>query len=124
MDKPTAEERQAALNNISEADLAKIQAKTSSKIKVAIEDVIEAEFLMKFGWEAYWSLYPEKDRTKGISGKEMTRLIVASRKVDAQNMYKDAQTAFIGAVSAQTKKPSSAFDKATRKLLKSTEAEL
>lgn len=119
------EERQAELDNISPADLAKIQTKTKSNgYKVEVEDIIEAEFLMKFGWEAYWDLHPEKDRTNGIDGNEMVRLITAGRKIDAQNMYKDSQASFIGSASAQSKKPSSTFTSLTRKILKNAEADV
>lgn len=86
-----------------------------------IEDVIEAEFLMKFGFEAYWALHPEKDRAKGINGTEMSRIIAASRKVDFQQMYKDAQASFIGAVSAQSKSPGKAFSTASDRILKNSE---
>lgn len=121
---PSAEERQAFIDIISEADLAKIQAKTEKTVRIEIEDIVEAEFLMKFGFEAYWALYPEKDRTKGISSKEMVRLLFASRKIDAQHLYSASQAAFIGAAAGQSgKKASSVFNSATRKILKQMEAD-
>lgn len=117
-------DRQSLLDNIPEADLKKIQSKTA-RVKVEVEDILEAEFLMKFGWEAYWSIYPEKDRSKGISSKEMMRLLAASRKIDASEMFRNAQSIFIGAASALSgKKANSVFTSATRKLLKDTEADL
>lgn len=118
------EERQAELDNISPADLEKIQARTKSKgYKVETEDIIEAEFLMKFGWEAYWDLHPDKKRSNGIDGNEMVRLLTAGRKVDAQDMYKDAQSMFIASASAQSRKPSSTFTSLTTKLVKHGEAD-
>lgn len=111
------EERQAAIDTISAEDLAKIQAKTEV-VKVDVEDVLEAEFLMKFGFTAYWSLYPEKDPHEGITANEMIRLINASRKVDAFNQYAQAQTAFIGAAAAQSRKPSATFESATQSIKK------
>lgn len=111
------EERQAALDNISPEDLAKIQAKTDV-VKVDVEDVLEAEFLMKFGFTSYWALYPEKDPSMGITANEMIRLINASRKVDAFNQYSQAQSSFIGAAAAQSKKPSSTFESATQSIKK------
>lgn len=116
------EERQAALDNISEADLAKIQAKMAKKVPVDIEDIIEAEFLMKFGFSAYWALYPDKNPSEGISGSDMSRLLAASRKLDAGKVYMDMQAAFVGAASAKSKSPSATFRKLTASLLKSTEA--
>lgn len=119
----TNEERQALLDNVTPEDLAKIEAKTGNKIKVDVEDIIEAEFLMKMGFEAYWAIWPNKDRTKGIDLNEMMRIIAASRKVDNTNMYINAQTSFIGAVAAQTKKPASIFKSLTAKILKKSEAD-
>jgi len=119
----TNQERQALIDSITPEEVAKIEAKNGVSIKVEVEDIIEAEFLMKFGWEAYWSLYPEKDRAKGIGSKEMLRILVASRKVDMGNMFKDTQAAFIGAVAAQSKKPSNTFKLATSKMLKKSEAD-
>lgn len=89
----------------------------SQKTNVYTEDLIEVEFLMKFGFEAYWAIYPNKDRSKGITGREMTRLLVASRKLDIKNMYDAAQAAFIGAGSARSKKPSQTFKSMTKKLI-------
>lgn len=123
MNQPTAEERQAALDNIDEADLAKIQAKIGTKVKVEQEDIVEAEFLMKFGFEAYWALYPEKDRKNGIDGVEMARILTASRKIDNMYAYLGAQSSFIGSAASKGKSPSSLFKKLTAKLLKSTKAD-
>lgn len=118
-------ERQAALDSISDADVDRIRQKVKGKkYKVFPEDILEAEFLMKFGFEGYWAIYPEKDRSEGIDLNEMVRLVMASRKVDAQNMLQDSLSAFIGAASAQQgKKAVSTFKTATRKLEKQTEAD-
>lgn len=89
--------------------------------KPEIEDVIEAEFLMKFGWESYWAIHPEFDRNIGINGKEMTRLISASRKIDAQNLYRDMQASYVGSVTSQAKNPSNAFISATKRVLRMSE---
>lgn len=78
---------------------------------------------MKFGFEAYWALYPEKDRRKGISGYEMSRLLVASRKVDAQKLYEASVASYIGSGSAQSKKPSQAFKTMTGNINKNIKAE-
>jgi hypothetical protein len=117
----TDEERQAALDNISEADLAKIQAKSGKKIKVYEEDLLEAEFLLKFGWEAYWDIYPHKDRSKGINTKEMNRLVTAARKVSLSDVYFNAQSVLFGSLSAKSNNPGSTFKKITSRLVKSAE---
>lgn len=114
----TNEDRQAALDNISVEDLAKIEAKVGKSVKVDIEDLLLAEFGMKFGWEAYKDARDDK-----IKSNEMITLLTASRKIDALNLYNNAQAAFIGAGSAQSKKPSQTFDSMTKKIAKRTEAD-
>lgn len=114
----TNEERQAALDNISDADLQKIQSKIAPSIKVEIEDLLLCEFAMKFGWPAY-----KEARDDVIKGKEMMLMLAASRKLDALRLYNDAQAAFIGAGSAQSKSPGQSFSKMTSKLTKSSEAD-
>ena len=114
----TNEERQALLENMSVDDLAKVQAKTGSSVKVDIEDLLLTEFALKFGWQAY-----KEARDDIIKGKEMMTLLTASRKLDALRLYNDAQASFIGAGAAASKKPSQTFNTLTRKLAKSVEAD-
>lgn len=95
----------------------------SEGTKVPYEDVFEAEFLCKFGFEAYWAIHPEKDRSRGIGLAEMTRLMKASRAVDAKDLYSASQASFIGSVSAQTKKPSNTFKTATKGIIKQMKAQ-
>ena len=114
----SAEERQAALDNISAEDLAKIQKHTTKGLEVYTEDMLLAEFAMKFGWEAYKAVQADE-----IDAKEMMTLLVASRKIDAANQLRNAQAAFIGAGSAQSKKPSQTFKTMTSKLEKYSEAD-
>ena len=116
--KPTAQERQAALDNISAEDLAKIQRKTEKGVKVEIEDLLLAEFALKFGWQAY-----KEARDDMIKSNEMMTLLAASRKLDALRLYNDAQAAFIGAGSAQSKSPSKTFNSMTSKLERMAEAD-
>lgn len=91
--------------------------------KVEQEDIIEAEFLMKYGFEAYWALHPEKDRNQGITGKEMTRLLIAGRKIDAALLLSASQASFIGSVSSKAKNPSHAFKVSTQRIIKKMEAD-
>lgn len=94
-----------------------------SSIGVYQEDIFEAEFLMKFGFEAYWALHPEKDRVKGLPMSEMLRLTLASRKVDSINTFSMAQSVFMGSVAARGKNPAQTFERVTSKLLSRTKAD-
>ena len=97
---------------------------SNSSIKVYDEDIFEAEFLMKFGFEAYWALHPEKDRSKGIKLPEMMRLLAASRKIDFKTLYDNAQATFIATASAQAKNPGQTFSKVTSKIIKGMKADI
>lgn len=111
-------DRQAALDNISPEDIQKIRQKTEKGIKVEVEDLLEAEFAIKFGWEAYNDMKSDK-----ISSKTMMRLIIASRKLDDLATYNSARSAFIGVASANSKRPSQTFNKITKDLLKNVKAD-
>lgn len=113
------EERQAALDNISAEDLAKIQSVAGKTISVYSEDLLLAEFALKFGWQAYQDVKADK-----VTTNEMTRLIAASRKLEMKQLYLSAQAAFIGAGAVQSKRPSQAFKSMTSKLLKEMEADI
>lgn len=122
--KPTAAERQAALDNISEEDLAKIQSITNKNtIKVDDEWLILAEFAKHFGWAAYKDVRKDFVQTDTISSGEMMSLIAAARKLDLLSMYNDSRASFIGAISAASKKPSETFKRLTDKIIKNTKAD-
>lgn len=111
-----AKARQQALDNIPEEDLAKVeqyQASTSGAAPVDEEWLLLAEFAMKFGWDAYKEVREDK-----MKADEMLTLIAASRKLDYKHMYDSAQTAFIGAASAASKKPGTTFKKLTKDILR------
>lgn len=112
-------------NNLSAEDLAKVRKlKDESSIAPApLEDVLEVEFLMKFGFEAYWAIYPEKDRTRGIGIEEMMRLLIASRKQDAKNLYDASQASFIGTVSSNGKNPGTSFTRNTKGIIRDMRTE-
>lgn len=113
------EERQAALDNISPEDLEKIRQKTEKGIKIDVEDMLETEFALKFGWQAY------KDMKADLIGsKEMMKLIVASRKLDDLYSYNSARSAFIGTASANSKRPSATFNNITKNLVKNARADI
>lgn len=111
-----ASERQKALDQIPDEDLAKVesyQASVNGALPVDEEWLLLAEFAMKFGWEAY-----KEVREDRISTSEMLTLVSASRKLDYKRMYDNAQTSFIGAGSAGSKKPGTTFKKLTKDILK------
>lgn len=114
----SAEERQAALDNISSEDLKKVQRYATAGLKVYSEDMLLAELGMKFGWEAY-----KAARDDEIDAKEMMTMIISSRKIEALEQLRMAQAVYIGAGSAQSKKPSQTFKSMTTKLEKQTEAD-
>ena len=114
----TPEERQAALDNVSAEDLAKIQRVQGKTIKVYDEDLLLAEFAQKFGWQAYQDVKSDK-----VTSNEMARLLAASRKLEMKQLYLQAQAAFIGAGAVNSKKPSQAFKSMTSKILRDMEAD-
>lgn len=108
----TPEERQASLDNISAEDLQKIRQVTEKGVKIEIEDLIEAEFALKFGWEAYRDMKADL-----ISTKTMMKLLVASRKLDDLSTYNAAWAAFVGSGSMQSKRPGKTFTHLTQSLV-------
>ena len=100
------------------------EPENDSAITIYDEDIFEAEFLMKFGFESYWALHPELDRSKGIRLPEMMRLLAASRKIDFKQLYDNAQATFIASASAQSKNPGQTFSKVTSKIIKGMKADI
>lgn len=116
--KPTAKERQAALDNISPEELEKVkahQASTKGAYPVDQEWLLLAEFGLKFGWQAYLDAKTDK-----IEMKEMLTLIEASRKLEWAAIFNEARTTLIGVGSANSKKPSQTFKSLTKDIIKNT----
>lgn len=116
-----SQSRQQALDNISAEDLAKIQAhqaKTHSAFPVDDYWLIAAEFAQAFGWQAYLDYKNNK-----IELSEMMTLIEATRKLKAQDVFYQAQSAFIGSGSSQSEFPGRTFEKLTRGLLNNAKAD-
>lgn len=114
----TPAERQENLNNISPDDLAKIQSVSEKSIKIEVEDLIEAEFALRFGWGAYTDYQNEL-----VSAEQMGKLLVSARKLDSLAQYRAAQAAFIGSGSAQSTKPSQTFAALTNPIRKDSEVD-
>lgn len=109
------------LDDISAEDLAKIeahQAETKGAMPVDVEWLLLAEFAKAYGWEAYMAAKNDE-----ISAAEMLTLIEANRRLESRRMFEDAQTAFVGAVSAQTKKPTNTFKNLTKDIIKRTKVD-
>lgn len=109
------------LDEISPEEVAKVErAKIAneSRYKVDHEWLLLAEFAKTYGWQAYRDVKNDK-----ITTAEMMTLLAASRKLEAMDMLRDAQTAFIGAGSARTKKPSETFKKLVRHIIKDTKVD-
>lgn len=107
------------LDELSPEDLEKInQPSTKGAQPVDQEWLLLAEFGLKFGWQAY--LDAKEDV---ISGAEMLTLIEASRRLEARELYDMATASFIGAMSAQSKKPGQTFKSLTKDIIKQTKAD-
>ena len=120
----SAEERQKALDDISAEDLAKIQshqASTQGAYPVDEEWLLLAEFAITFGWQAYLDV--KHDKRENVTGAEMLTLLEASRKLKSGNLYDMATASFIGAGSAQSKKPGQTFQSMTKNIIKQTKVD-
>lgn len=101
--------------------LARVQAaqdKASDEIKVDNEWLLIAEFGKHYGWQAMQAVLNNE-----IDLETMTVLILGARKFDYSRQYANAQASFIGSASAQSKKPSKVFKKATEQLIKEMKAD-
>lgn len=113
--------RQKALDEITPEELAKVkahQAKRQSSVIITEELLTLAEFALMYGWEAYVAA-----RDDEIDYKELVGLLVAGRKIQGRQMYEASQTAFIGAVAAQSKKPLKSFTALTKNIVKETKVD-
>lgn len=116
-----AKQRQEQLNNVSEEDLERVkayQASTKGAYPVDQEWLLLAEFAKVYGWQAYLSAKNDE-----IKSDEMLTLIAANRKLEAKEVFEDMQSSFVGAVSAQTKKPASTFKSLTKNIIRRTKAD-
>lgn len=107
-------------DKISPEDLAKIEAqKTSdSTFPVTEEWLLIAEWVRLTGLDGYLAY-----RDETITFHEMIKIIEANRALEAYDMFRDAETSFVGAASAQSKKPSSTFKSMTKSILKRIKVE-
>lgn len=109
------------LDEVSAEDLEKVRAhkaSTKGSYPVDVEWLLLAEFAKAYGWEAYRAA-----RNDEIQLEEMLTLIEANRKLEARMAFQDMQSAFVGAVSAQTKKPVNTFRALTQQIIKQTKVD-
>lgn len=105
---------------LSPEDLAKVQRARArdNKIKISSTWLYLAEFGYYFGWQGVQAI-----RNNELTIEEADMLLVGARKIWRGHTYDNASAVFIGAGSANSKKPKQTFVKATRELLKSTKAD-
>lgn len=119
-----------SLKEISDQELEKVErlkASTAGHLRVDNEWLLLTEFALKFGWPAYLDAKNDTRDAKGnlnVEMQEFLTLIEASRKLDNLSMYRNAQASFIGAGSAQTKKPGQTFKQLTSKIIKLIKADV
>lgn len=102
------------LDKLSPNDLEKIEShKSGGEYPLDAEWILLAEFARAFGWQAYLDARDDK-----IDADEMITLLQANRKLESASHYRNAEAAFIGAVSAQVKRPTQMFKKMTKDILK------
>lgn len=112
------------LDEASPESLAKIrehQSSTKGAYPVDNEWMILAEWLKIAGYQAYLDAKNDTRDENGnlkITMGEILTLIEANRKLERVAQYHQAEAAFIGAGSAQAKKPSAAFKSMTKNIIK------
>jgi hypothetical protein len=123
------------LDELSPEDLEKInQPSTKGAQPVDQEWMLLTEFLEIAGWQAYLDAKndarfdPEtgkrsKDGVLIVSGAEMLTIIESHRRLEARKLYDYATASFIGAMSAQSKKPGQTFKSLTKDIIKQTKAD-
>jgi len=114
------------LDEISPEDIAKIeayQAETDGAFPVDNEWMVLAEWLRIAGYQAYLDAKNDAVDNNGnpiVTLGEILTLIEASRKIEYVAQCRQAEASFIGAVSAQTKKPQSTFNSLIKNIVKKT----
>lgn len=110
--------RQAALDNISDSDLKKIEDRSreleSNKVS---DDAMYLAMLGKhFGWPAIADAMEEK--YEWYSWQFANKLLNAANKIEAGKTAAESYTSFVGSVSAQSKKPGTTYKMLTKGIYK------
>lgn len=97
------------------------RARAKSELKTKVNDtwLFIAEFGTYYGWDGVKAI-----RNNEISMEEVEVLMMGARKVWNGKLYDHMTAAFVGAGSAQSKKPSKTFNTATKDLLRQTKADV
>lgn len=102
------------LDTLPAEDIDKIlEHNNSSKGSVDDEWMILGRFGAAFGYDAYKAAINDE-----VTLQEVMILLEAKDKLDMSQMYRDAQAAFIGAASANSKKPGSTFKRLTKEIVR------
>lgn len=109
------------LLELSPEDLEKVNRNRAKREAVQIdeEQLFIAEFGMLYGYEGIRAILQNE-----IDSDTAVWLLLAGRKLEHLAQFRRTQAAFIGAAASKAKKPSSAFKKATEKMLKLAKADL
>lgn len=116
-------------DSISPKDLAKIEAhqtETDGAFPVDNEWMILAEWLHIAGYQAYLDAKNDAVDKNGnliLSMAEILTLIEATRKIEYVAQCRQAESSFIGAVSAQSKKPSNTFKSLMKIIINKTKVQ-
>ncbi len=102
-------------------DLDRITASRSKSdsLKIDDEQLFIAEFGKHYGFGGVQAIL-----NNDIDGETASWLLLAARKVNSRFVYDNARACLIGSASAQAKKPSQVFKKATADLVKDMKAEI
>lgn len=101
------------LDTLPAEDIDKIlEHNNSSNGNLDEEWMILGSFGAAFGYEAYRAATNDE-----ITLQEVMILLEAKDKLDMAQMYRDAQAAFIGSASANSKKPGLTFRKLTKEIV-------
>jgi hypothetical protein len=107
--------------DIKPEDLKKVNNNRSNREAIVIDDyhLFIAEFGKHYGWGGVRAILDNE-----IDTDTATWLILAARKIDSRYAFSDARASLIGASSAQSKKPSQVFKKATADLVRDMKADI
>lgn len=118
------------LNELSPEELDKLKShKSENKDSVPVDNywITMASWLKIAGYQGYLDARDDARDKEGnliVTTQEILALIEATRKLDAAEQYKQAESSFIGAGAAQAgKKASSTFKSLTKHIIKQTKVE-
>lgn len=105
---------------LTQDELDKVAATRAKRESTKVDEnwLFISEFGYYFGWAGVQAI-----RNNEISMEEASMLLAGARKVWSGKLYDHAMSAFIGAASANSKKPNQTFKKATTPIIKQARAD-